>query len=64
VINPTATFGPTLSDDISASLVVIVNLLIAPQALMPNISFPVADVRDVADIHVRAMTHDPSRRGR
>jgi dihydroflavonol-4-reductase len=24
---------------------------------MANISFPVADVRDVADIHVRAMTH-------
>src|ERR1700722_7430937 len=57
VINPTATFGPTLSDDISASLAVIVTLLIDPQALMPNISFPVADVRDVADIHVRAMTH-------
>jgi nucleoside-diphosphate-sugar epimerase len=36
---------------------VIVTLLIDPQALMPNISFPVADVRDVADIHVRAMTH-------
>src|ERR1700761_8091987 len=57
VINPTATFGPTLSDDISASLVPILTLLIDPQAVMPNISFPVADVRDVADIHVRAMTH-------
>jgi nucleoside-diphosphate-sugar epimerase len=57
VINPTATFGPTLSDDISASLAVIVTLLIDPRASMPNISFPVADVRDVADMHVRAMTH-------
>ncbi|MCW2649197.1 MAG: hypothetical protein JWR32_173 [Mycobacterium sp.] len=57
VINPTGTFGPVLSDDVSASLVVILTLLTASVALMPNISFPVADVRDVADIHVRAMTH-------
>ena len=57
VINPAGTFGPTLSDDISASLIVILTLLTAPAAQMANICFPVADVRDVADIHVRAMTH-------
>jgi len=48
-----------VSDDISASLVVVPTLLTAKVALMPNICFPVADVRDVADIHVRAMT-DPA----
>jgi nucleoside-diphosphate-sugar epimerase len=57
VINPTATFGPTLSDDISASLIPILTLLNAGVAQMANVSFPVADVRDIADIHVRAMTH-------
>jgi dihydroflavonol-4-reductase len=57
VINPTATFGPTLSDDISASLIPILTLLTAGAAQMANVSFPVADVRDIADIHVRAMTH-------
>jgi dihydroflavonol-4-reductase len=57
VINPTATFGPTLSDDISASLVPILTLLTAGVAQMANFSFPVADVRDIADMHVRAMTH-------
>ena len=57
VINPTATFGPTLGDDISASLIPILTLLTAGAAQMANISFSVADVRDVADIHVRAMTH-------
>ncbi|MGZ6807890.1 MAG: SDR family oxidoreductase [Mycobacteriaceae bacterium] len=57
VINPTATFGPTLSDDISASLAPILTLLTAGVAQMANLSFPVADVRDVADMHVRAMTH-------
>lgn len=57
VINPTATFGPTLSDDISTSLIPILTLLIVGVAQMANISFPVADVRDIAGIHVRAMTH-------
>jgi len=57
VINPTATFGPTLGDDISASLIPILTLLTAGAAQMANISFSVADVRDIADIHVRAMTH-------
>ncbi|WP_406816728.1 SDR family oxidoreductase [Mycobacterium sp. M23085] len=57
VVNPTATFGPTLGGDISASLIPIFTLLTAGAAQMANISFPVADVRDIADIHVRAMTH-------
>jgi dihydroflavonol-4-reductase len=57
VINPTATFGPTLSDDISASLIPILTLLTVGVAQMANFSFPVADVRDIADMHVRAMTH-------
>jgi dihydroflavonol-4-reductase len=57
VINPTATFGPTLSDDISASLIPILTLLTAGAEQMANLSFPVADVRDIADVHVRAMTH-------
>jgi nucleoside-diphosphate-sugar epimerase len=57
VINPTATFGPTLGGDISASLIPILTLLTVGAAQMANISFAVADVRDIADIHVRAMTH-------
>jgi dihydroflavonol-4-reductase len=57
VINPTATFGPTLSDDISSSLIPILTLLSVGVAQMANFYFPVADVRDVADLHVRAMTH-------
>jgi nucleoside-diphosphate-sugar epimerase len=57
VINPTATFGPTLSDDISASLGPILTLLTVGVAQMANFSFPVADVRDIADMHMRAMTH-------
>lgn len=62
VINPTATFGPVLSDDISASLAPILTLLTTPVELMANTSFPVADVRDVAQIHLRAMK-DPAAAG-
>ena len=57
VINPTATFGPTLGGDISASLIPILTLLTVGAGQMANISFAVADVRDIADMHVRAMTH-------
>ncbi|BBZ47222.1 dihydroflavonol-4-reductase [Mycobacterium parmense] len=59
VVNPTATFGPTLSDDISASVAPILTLLMAGEepVSMANLRFSVADVRDVADVHLRAMTH-------
>ena len=46
VINPTATFGPTFSDDISASLVPILTLLTVRVEQMANMSFAVADVRE------------------
>ena len=57
VINPVATFGPVFSDHISSSIVPILTLILTKGHQMPNISFPVADVRDVADAHRRAMTH-------
>ena len=57
VVNPVATFGPVLNDDISTSVVPILTLITAGFEQMANFSFPVADVRDVADIHLRAMTH-------
>ena len=57
VVNPVATFGPVLNDDISSSVVPILTLITAGFEQMANFSFPVADVRDVADIHLRAMTH-------
>jgi len=57
VVNPVATFGPVLNDDISTSVVPILTLITAGFEQMANFSFPVADVRDVADMHLRAMTH-------
>jgi dihydroflavonol-4-reductase len=57
VINPVATFGPVFSDDLSSSIVPILTLILTRGHQMANLSFPVADVRDLADVHRRAMTH-------
>jgi dihydroflavonol-4-reductase len=54
-VNPTVILGPTLSDDTSASLEVIQRLLKGMPA-MPRLSFGFVDVRDVADLEIRAMT--------
>ena len=54
-VNPTVIIGPTLSDDTSASLELIQRLLKGMPA-MPRLSFGFVDVRDVADLEIRAMT--------
>lgn len=55
VVNPSAILGPTLSDDTSYSLQVIERLLGGLPGI-PRIGFSFVDVRDVADLHLRAMT--------
>jgi dihydroflavonol-4-reductase len=55
VVNPGAIIGPVLSDDRSFSLQVIERLLNGMPA-MPRLGFVLVDVRDVADLHIRAMT--------
>jgi nucleoside-diphosphate-sugar epimerase len=54
-VNPTVIIGPVLSDDTSASLEVIQRLLKGMPA-MPRLGFGLVDVRDVADLELRAMT--------
>ena len=62
VINPVAVFGPVLGPDYSTSVLLIQRLLTGTVPGSPNLSFGVVDVRDVADIHIRAMTH-PAAKG-
>lgn len=57
VINPTGIFGPVLGKDFSSSLQIIQNMLEGKMPAVPDVSFGVADVRDVADAHIRAMTN-------
>jgi nucleoside-diphosphate-sugar epimerase len=62
VINPTAVFGPILGPDFSTSIVLIQRLMNGAVPGLPKLRFGVVDVRDVADLHVRAMT-DPAAAG-
>ena len=55
-VNPGAIIGPALSEDRSYSLQVIERLL-AGMPATPRLGFVFVDVRDVADLHIRAMTH-------
>jgi dihydroflavonol-4-reductase len=55
-INPGAIIGPALNDDHSYSLQAIERLLGGMPAV-PRLGFTFVDVRDVADMHIRAMTN-------
>jgi dihydroflavonol-4-reductase len=56
-INPGAIIGPALNSDHSYSLQAIQRLLDGTPAA-PKLGFTFVDVRDVADLHIRAMTQD------
>jgi dihydroflavonol-4-reductase len=62
VVNPVAVFGPTLGPDLSTSVMIVKMLMDGAIPVCPRISFGVVDVRDVADLHLRAMA-DPAARG-
>lgn len=55
-INPAAVLGPVLGPDFSTSLEVVKKLLDGALPGLPRLGFGVVDVRDVADLHVMAMT--------
>ncbi|MBJ7520618.1 MAG: aldehyde reductase [Solirubrobacteraceae bacterium] len=57
VVNPGLIVGPVLSDDFSYSVQLIERLLGGKVPAAPKLGFTYVDVRDVADLHVRAMTH-------
>ena len=54
-INPSVVLGPVWSRDYSASVVLVKKLLDGSMSATPDIGFGVVDVRDVADLHVRAL---------
>lgn len=56
VVNPTGIFGPVLGADFSTSIGLVQGLLLGALPAVPRISFGAVDVRDVADLHLRAMT--------
>ncbi|WDZ78060.1 aldehyde reductase [Ensifer adhaerens] len=56
VVNPGMVLGPLLGREIGTSVAVVRNLLRGGYPALPKFSVPIADVRDVADAHLRAMT--------
>lgn len=62
VINPVGIFGPLLGSALSASVDLVRQLLSGVMAETPRIHFGVVDVRDIAELHLRAMLH-PAARG-
>ncbi|WP_228558924.1 NAD-dependent epimerase/dehydratase family protein [Catenulispora pinisilvae] len=54
-VNPTAIFGPALSTAVASTTQLIKAMLDGTMPIAPRARFGVADVRDVADLHLRAM---------
>jgi nucleoside-diphosphate-sugar epimerase len=55
-VNPALVLGPVLSRDFSDSVQVVQRLLSGKVPGLPRLGFNIVDVRDVADLHIRAMT--------
>jgi nucleoside-diphosphate-sugar epimerase len=55
VVNPTFILGPTLTTELRSSLQLVKAMLDGTMSVARRARFGVADVRDVADLHIRAM---------
>ncbi len=62
VVNPVGVFGPVLGPDYSTSILLVKRLLDGSAPGCPRLPVNIVDVRDVADLHLRAMTH-PAAKG-
>lgn len=61
-VNPVGIFGPVLGPDTSSSIIIVQRMMEGDLPGMPKLRFGLVDVRDVADLHLRAMT-DPAAKG-
>ena len=57
VVNPEGVLGPVFSRDFSTSIVIIKSLMDGGVPACPRLKFGAVDVRDVASLHLSAMTH-------
>ncbi len=62
VVNPVGVFGPVLGPDYSTSILLVQRLMDGAVPGLPRLYLGAVDVRDVADLHIRAMTH-PAAKG-
>jgi dihydroflavonol-4-reductase len=57
-INPVLVAGPPLDKHFGSSVSVVERVLIGKDPLLPDLSFSIVDVKDVAAMHVKAITSD------
>jgi len=62
VINPVLVLGPVFGSDYSPSILLVKRLMEGAIPGCPRLYFGIVDVRDVAELHVSAMTH-PAAKG-
>src|SRR5271170_1071715 len=62
VVNPVGVFGPVLGPDYATSILLVQRLMDGAVPGCPRLYFGGVDVRDVAGLHIRAMTH-PAAKG-
>jgi nucleoside-diphosphate-sugar epimerase len=62
VVNPVGVFGPVIGKDVGTSAQIVKKLMDGSMPGCPQVHLGIVDVRDVADLHVRAML-DPKANG-
>jgi len=62
VVNPVGVFGPVLGPDYATSILLVQRMMDGAMPGCPRLYFGAVDVRDVVDLHLRAMT-DPTAKG-
>lgn len=62
VVNPVAVCGPVLGKDYATSILLVQRMMDGSMPGYPRMWFGLVDVRDVADLHLRAMMH-PAAKG-
>jgi dihydroflavonol-4-reductase len=62
-INPGFVLGPPLDGEFGSSIAFVRRVLSGKDPMLPDYGLPIVDVRDVAEMHLRAL-HDPSTAGK
>ena len=61
VVNPVAVCGPVLGKDFATSILIVQRMMDGSMPGFPRMSFGIVDVRDVADLHLKAMTNSAAK---
>jgi nucleoside-diphosphate-sugar epimerase len=61
VVNPVGVFGPVLGADYSTSIMLVQKMMDGALPGCPKLCFGAVDVRDVIDLHLRAMTDEAAK---